>query len=164
MAGADVSTVNAINPAGTPADVLVLRRLIDAPRELVFAVWSDPLHVAEWWQPAGYTTPVFEMDFHVGGGFRYCIRKEGRDGCARGVYRDIVPPSRLAFTFQWQSGDAAHDAETLVTVTFEVQGEGTLLTFRQEPFSSSESRHGHGVGWNQVLESFESFVLAQRNR
>jgi len=98
-----------------------------------------------------------------GGGFRYCIRKAGRDGWARGIYRDIVPPSRLAFTFQWQSGDVAHDAETLVTVTFEVREGGTLLTFRQEPFSTSESRHGHGVGWNQVLESFESFVLAQRN-
>jgi len=159
-----MSPLNSINPAGTPADVLVLRRLIDAPRDLVFKVWSDPLHVAEWWQPAGYTTPVFEMDFRVGGGFRYCIRKAGRDGWARGVYRDIVPPSRLAFTFQWQSGDATNDAETLVTVTFEVQCEGTLLTFRQEPFSSSESRHGHGVGWNQVLESFESFVLTQRNR
>jgi len=158
-----MSPLNSINPAGTPADVLVLRRLIDAPRDLVFEVWSDPLHVAEWWRPAGYTTPVFEMDFRVGGGFRYCIRKAGRDGWARGVYRDIVPPSRLAFTFQWQSGDVAHDAETLVTVTFEVREGGTLLTFRQEPFSTSESRHGHGVGWNQVLESFESFVLAQRN-
>ena len=158
-----MSTMNSINPAGTPADVLVLRRVIDAPRDLVFAVWSDPLHIAEWWRPAGYTTPVFEMDFRVGGGFRYCIRNAGRDGWARGVYREIVPPSRIAFTFQWQSGDAAHDAETLVTVTFEVQGEGTLLTFRQEPFSSSESRHGHGVGWNQVLESFESFVVKQRN-
>ena len=159
-----MSPLNSINPAGTPADVLVLQRLIDAPRDLVFEVWSVPLHVAEWWWPAGYTTPVFEMDFRVGGGFRYCIRKAGRDGWARGVYRDIVPPSRLAFTFHWQSGDVAHDAETLVTVTFEVREGGTLLPFRQEPFSSSESRHGHGVGWNQVLESFESFVLAQRNR
>ena len=68
-----MSPSSSINPAGTPANVLVLRRLIDAPRELVFAVWSDPLHVAEWWRPAGYTTPVFEMDFSVGGNFRYCI-------------------------------------------------------------------------------------------
>ncbi len=157
-----MSPLNSINPAGTPADVLVLQRLIDAPRDLVFEVWSDPLHVAEWWRPAGYTTPVFEMDFRVGGGFRYCIRKAGRDGWAHGVYRDIVPPSRLAFTFQWQSGDVAHDAETLVTVTFEVREGGTLLTFRQEPFSTSESRHGHGVGWNQVLESFESFLIGKR--
>jgi uncharacterized protein YndB with AHSA1/START domain len=158
-----MSMMNSINPAGTPADVLVVRRLIDAPRDLVFAVWSDPLHVAEWWRPAGYTTPVFEMDFRVGGGFRYCIRNAGHDGWARGVYREIVPPSRIAFTFQWQSGAAVHDAETLVTVTFDTQDERTLLTFRQEPFSSSESRQSHGIGWNQVLESFDSFVVKQRN-
>ena len=158
-----MSRMNAVNPAGTPADVLVLRRLIDAPRELVFAVWADPLHVAEWWRPDGYTTPVFEMDFRVGGGFRYCIRKAGRDGWARGLYREIVSPSRIVFTFQWQSGDAAHDAETLVTVTFDEHDERTLLTFRQEPFPSPESRHGHGIGWSQVLDSFASFVAKQRN-
>ena len=158
-----MSTMNSTKPAGTPANVLVLRRLIDAPRDLVYAVWSDPLQVAEWWQPAGYTTPVFEMDFRVGGSFRYCIRNARHDGWARGVYREIVPPSRIAFTFQWQSGDAAYDAETLVTVTFEAQDERTLLIFRQEPFSSSESRHRHGVGWNQVLESFGSFVVKQRS-
>ncbi len=156
-----MSPSSSINPAGTPANVLVLRRLIDAPRELVFAVWSDPLHVAEWWRPAGYTTPVFEMDFSVGGSFRYCIRRAGRDSWARGVYREIAPPSRIVFTFQWQSGDTAHDAETVVTVTFEAQEERTLLTFRQEPFSSSASRHSHGVGWNQVLESFESLVIRE---
>ena len=157
-----MSPLNSINPAGTPADVLVLQRLIDAPRELVFKVWSDPLHVAEWWRPDDYTTPVFEMDFRVGGAFRYCIRKAGRDGWARGIYREIVPPSRIAFTFQWQSGDVAQDAEMLVTVTFEGRDEGTLLTFRQERFLSSESRHSHGVGWHQVLSSFDSFVLTQR--
>jgi uncharacterized protein YndB with AHSA1/START domain len=155
-------TATVVNPSGTAADVLVLRRLIDAPRELVFAVWSDPAHVAEWWQPAGYTTPVFEMDFCVGGGFRYCIRKEGRDGWARGTYRDIVVPARIVFTFRWESGDAAHDPETLISVSFEPQGERTVLTFRQEPFSSHAARHSHGVGWNQVLESFESFVVSQR--
>jgi uncharacterized protein YndB with AHSA1/START domain len=74
-----------------------------------------------------------------------------------------VPPARIVFTFRWESGDAVHDAETLVTVTFDAKNERTLLTFRQERFSSSESRHSHGVGWNQLLESFESFVVKQRS-
>src|SRR4051794_14744247 len=75
-----MSPLNLINPAGTPADVLVLRRLIDAPRDLVFKVWSDPIHVAEWWHPAGYTTPVFEMDFRVSGGFRYAFARQAATG------------------------------------------------------------------------------------
>ncbi|MBV9892305.1 MAG: SRPBCC domain-containing protein [Rhizobacter sp.] len=149
-----------VNPLGTPATALVLQRLIDAPAALVFAAWSDPEHVAAWWHPDGYTTPVFEMDFRVGGAYRYCIRKDGVDHWARGSYQEIVVPSRIAFTFQWQSGDAAHDAETLVTVTFEPDGERTLLTFRQESFAAASARHGHSVGWGQVLETFASFVVA----
>jgi uncharacterized protein YndB with AHSA1/START domain len=151
-----------VNPPGTAPNVLVLRRLVDAPPEIVFSAWSDPAHVAEWWRPQGFVTPVFDMDFRVGGEFRYCIRKDGRDGWARGTYREIVAPSRIVFTFQWQSGDAGHDAETLVTVTFEPQGERTVLTFRQEPFASDAARHSHGQGWSQVLESFDSFLVTQR--
>ena len=152
-----------VNPRGTPASALVLERVFAAPADIVFAAWSDPAHVKAWWHPDGYTTPVFEMDFRVGGSFRYCIRKDGRDGWARGTYREIDPPSRIVFTFQWQSGDAAHDAETLVTVTFEAQGERTLLGFRQEPFDSGTRRHSHGQGWAQVLESFAAFLAASRS-
>ena len=147
-----------VNPPGTPENALILQRLIDAPAALVFAAWSDPAHVAAWWHPEGFTTPVFQMDFRVGGAYRYCIRKDGVDHWARGSYREIVVPSRLAFTFQWQSGDVAHDAETLVTVTFEPHGDRTWLTFRQEPFATGSARHGHGVGWTQVLDAFASFV------
>ena len=151
-----------VNPPGTPATVLVLRRLIDAPPELVFAAWSDPVHVAAWWHPDGYSTPVFEMDFRVGGSFRYCIRKDGVDGWARGTYREIEVPSRIVFTFQWQSGDAGHDAETLVSVEFEPHGDRTVLVFRQEPFATQAARHSHGVGWAQVLDAFASFVTSPR--
>jgi len=150
--------------ATAPADtghVLVIERVFDAPPALVFRLWSDPARVREWWHPKDFVTPSFEMDFREGGAYRYSIRSAKNHGWAHGVYREIVPPSRIVFTFQWQSGDAAHDAETLVSVSFEAHGERTLLTFRQEPFSSSESRHSHGVGWNQVLASFESFLRAR---
>jgi uncharacterized protein YndB with AHSA1/START domain len=153
-----------VNPPGTAATALVLHRLVDAPPEVVFSVWSDPAHVAEWWHPEGFTTPVFEMDFRVGGAFRYCIRKDGRDGWARGTYRAIEAPKRIVFTFQWQSGDASHDAETLVTVLFEREGERTRLTFRQEPFASDAARDSHGQGWRQVIESFDSFLIRRQRK
>ena len=69
-----------INPPGTPTSALVLQRVFAVPPEIVFSAWSDPAHVRAWWHPDGYTTPVFELDFRVGGSFRYCIRKDGRDG------------------------------------------------------------------------------------
>jgi uncharacterized protein YndB with AHSA1/START domain len=150
-----------VNPAGTPASALVLQRLIDAPPELVFAVWSDPAHVAAWWHPEGFTTPAFDMDFRVGGGWRFCIRKDGQDTWASGTYREIAAPARIAFTFRWQTGDSAHLPDSLVAVTFEPRGEQTLLTLRQEPFAADAERHRHGQGWSQLLESFDAFVVGQ---
>ena len=140
---------------------LSLSRLFDAPRALVFRLWSDPEHVKRWWHPRDFTTPVFEMDFRVGGAYRYCIRSKGRDGWAHGVYRDIVVPERLVFTFQWESGDAARDIETLITLRFQAQGDKTLLGFHQTPFASVAERDSHAGGWGQVLDSLEQFLVAQ---
>lgn len=110
------------------------------------------------------------MDFREGGAYRYCIRTNGTDSWAEGQYREITAPRRLVFTFRWDSGDARHDAETLITVTFEPQNGKTLLTFRQEPFASVERRDGHAQGWSQVLDGLGDFLatgvqtLRERNR
>ncbi len=96
-------------PRGTPGDdSLVLTRVFDAPAETVFSLWSDPAHVAQWWQPDGYTTPVFTMDFRVGGAFRYCIvSAAGRGGLgARRISRDRrAAPHRHELPLeQWRPG------------------------------------------------------------
>src|SRR6266581_3309178 len=93
--------------SGNPADrTLVVTRLLDAPCDLVFRMWTDPEHIARWWGPQGFTTTSLDMDLRPGGAYRSCMRSpEGRLLCRRGVYREIAPPERLAFTFAW--GDAA---------------------------------------------------------
>ncbi|MCE9657272.1 MAG: SRPBCC domain-containing protein [Burkholderiales bacterium] len=155
-----------MTPIATPADTeqaLVLRRVFDAPPQTVFRLWSDPARVKEWWHPKDFTTPTFEMDFREGGAYRYSIRSEKNHGWAHGVYREIDAPNRLVMSFQWETGDVAHDQPTLITITFEAEGEGkTLLTFRQEPFSSEGERLSHGAGWGQVLDAFAQ-VLAGAN-
>ena len=151
-------------PRGTPGDeALVLTRVFDAPPDTVFSLWSDPAHIAQWWQPDGYTTPVFEMNFRVGGAFRYCIvSAAGQEGWAQGEYRVIDAPHRIVMSFRWDSGDPTHDRETLITVTFAPAGEGkTLMTFRQAPFDSDAARHSHGQGWSQVLDSFGRFLASR---
>jgi uncharacterized protein YndB with AHSA1/START domain len=147
----------------TDASALVLTRVFDAPPAQVFGLWSDPEHVKEWWHPKDFTTPVFEMDFREGGAYRYCIRSKGRDGWAHGTYKKIDAPHRLVFTFQWESGDATHDAETLITLSFEPQGDDqTLMTFRQAPFASTAARDSHGAGWGQVLDAFGQALAGVR--
>jgi uncharacterized protein YndB with AHSA1/START domain len=159
------ATMNTPSPrrqTGHEPLALVVSRIFDAAPAMVFSLWSDPAQVKEWWHPKDFTTPVFEMDFRVGGRYRYCIRSQGRDSWARGTYREIDAPTRLVFTFQWDSGDAAHDAETLVTLTFDAEsGERTRLTFRQEPFRASKERDSHAEGWGQLLDAFAQFVAAQ---
>ncbi|MEO8525504.1 MAG: SRPBCC domain-containing protein [Caldimonas sp.] len=145
------------------ASALVLTRVFDAPPAQVFGLWSDPEHVKEWWHPKDFTTPVFEMDFREGGAYRYCIHSNGRDGWAHGTYKTIEAPHRLVFTFQWESGDATHDAETLITLSFEAQGDDqTVMTFRQAPFASTSARDSHGAGWGQVLDAFDQALAGVR--
>jgi uncharacterized protein YndB with AHSA1/START domain len=108
------------SPIAEPAErVLVITRVFDAPRSLVFKVWTQPEHLVRWWGPRGFTTPSCKMDVRAGGAYRTCIRSpEGKDYWMRGVYREIVEPDRLVFTFAWEVEEGQPGHETLVTVTF----------------------------------------------
>jgi uncharacterized protein YndB with AHSA1/START domain len=164
MTAKEIAAMNTVATRADAEQALVLSRVFDAPPATVFRLWSDPARVKEWWHPKDFTTPVFEMDFREGGAYRYCIRSHDRDGWAHGVYREIDAPNRLVMSFQWDSGDAAHDRPTLITLTFEAQGEGkTLLTLRQEPFASEEERRGHDRGWGQVLDAFAQALAGARS-
>jgi uncharacterized protein YndB with AHSA1/START domain len=140
---------------------LVVTRLLDAPRELVFRMWTDPRHVEKWWGPQGFTTTSLEMDPRPGGAYRASMRSpEGKLHTRRGVHREIVPPERLVFTFAWEdaAGDLGH--ETLVTVTFAEQGGKTLLTLHQATFDSVAGRDDHRRGWTSCLERFAEYLAA----
>ncbi len=132
--------------------VLILERIFDAPRNLVFKVWSEPQHLAHWWGPKGFTLPVYSMDFRPGGAYRFCMRSpEGVDHWLRGVYREILESERLAFTYAWEDSQGRPGHETLVTVTFTEQGGKTKLTLHQAIFTSITARDAHQRGWTENL-------------
>ena len=123
----------------SPPLELVITRDFDAPRELVWAAWNDPEH-AKRWGPAGFTTPVREMDLRPGGAWRaVMISPEGREYRQHGVVREVVPPERLAFTFAW---DDHPEEEMYIEVTFAEHRGKTRMTFRQTGFASAHSRDG----------------------
>jgi uncharacterized protein YndB with AHSA1/START domain len=143
---------------------LVITRVLDAPRAMVFAAWVDEEQAAQWWGPKGFTSESCTMDVRVGGAWRRCMRSpEGTEHRSRGVYREIAAPERLVFTFAWEKGGApGHGPQTLVTLTFADIGNGrTELTLRQEAFETVAARDEHRVGWSGCLERFAEF-LAQR--
>jgi uncharacterized protein YndB with AHSA1/START domain len=142
-----------------PERVLVLTRVLDAPRALVFKVWTQPEHLVRWWGPTGFTLPVCRAEFRPGGAYRYVMRSaEGTEHRLVGVFREIVPPERLVFTFAWEDADGNLGPETLVTLTFADEGAKTRLTLHQAVFESVTARDLHGEGWNEALDSLADYV------
>jgi len=134
---------------------LVITRVFDAPRELVWQAWNDPEH-AKRWGPAGFTTPVREFDARPGGLWRaVMVSPDGVEYRQHGVVHEVVPPERLSFSFIW---DAEPDEEMFVEVTFAEQGARTRMTFRQTGFSSVGSRDGHEGGWTEAFDALATVV------
>lgn len=133
-----------------PDREMVLTRVLDAPRDLVWKAWTDPAHVARWWGPRGFTLPVCEMDFRPGGAYRYVMRgPDGKDYPFHGVYREIAPPSRIVFTAVL---DDVPGEEMLTTVTFAEEGGRTTVTVRQGAPAKEEYARGQRQGWTESLE------------
>ena len=132
---------------------LVITRVFDAPRPLVFKAWTEPDRLVRWWGPQGFTTPSCTTDVRPGGAFRFCMRSpEGTDHWLRGVYREIVEPERLVCTWAWEDAERKPGHETLLTVTFAEHGAKTKLTLQQAVFETVTARNGHQEGWTSALD------------
>jgi uncharacterized protein YndB with AHSA1/START domain len=140
--------------------VLVITRTFDAPRELVWKVWTDPSHARHWMGPRGFTATHFEQDARPGGKWRGCLR--GDDGSRElwqgGVFREIVEPERIVYTFAWDREDGSRGHETLVTITFAEQDGKTRMTFHQAVFDSAGQRDGHRGGWNSTFDRLAEYL------
>ncbi len=85
---------------------LVITRIFDAPRELVWQAWTDPKQLVKWWGPKNFTAPVAKIDLRVGGKYLYCMRSpESQDYWSTGTYREVVPPERLVCTDSFADAD-----------------------------------------------------------
>ncbi len=138
---------------------LVLSRVFDAPRALVFKAWTQPEHLARWWGPRGFTLISFKADAKVGGSFRFGMRSpENTDHWAHGSYREVVPPERLVYTFAWEHPDGKPKHETIITLTFAEQGDKTKLTLKQTLFESVTSRDMHQSGWSSTFDMLGEYL------
>jgi uncharacterized protein YndB with AHSA1/START domain len=124
----------------TPTDREIhIEREFDAPRDRVFAVYTDPALIPEWWGPRGTTTIVDQMEVRPGGRWRFIARDaDGSETAFRGTYREITPPERIVQTFEWE-GMPGH--VTVETATFEDLGDRTKVT-TTSVFHTTEERDG----------------------
>jgi uncharacterized protein YndB with AHSA1/START domain len=124
----------------TPSDrEIVSERVFDAPRERVFAAYTDPELIPQWWGPRGMTITVDQMDVRPGGAWRFVPRgPDGEENGFRGTYREVTPPERIVQTFEWE-GMPAH--VVVETATFEELGDRTKVT-TTSLFHTTEERDG----------------------
>jgi len=149
----------AASPVSPTGRELVITRILDAPRALVFKVWTQPEHVVRWWGPKGFTLPSYKADFRSGGAYRYLMRSpEGTEHRLVGTFREIFEPERLVFPFAWEDEEGKLGPETLVTVTLEEQGAKTKLTLHQAVFESVTARDSHNQGWSETLDRLAAYV------
>ena len=138
---------------------LTIKRHINAAPAKIYAAWTDPEKIAGWFGvPAKLKqgTLQAETDLRVGG--RYRISFDATDGehfQVGGVYREIVPNERLVFSWAWHS---TLERESLVTVTFKPDGDGTLLTVHHAQLFDEAAREGHERGWLGALDKLEKSV------
>ena len=143
---------------------IVAMRILKAPRELVWKVWSDPAHLAHWWGPNGFSITTHSFDMRPGGVWRFVMHgPDGRNYQNRVTYEEVVAPERIVT--RHGGGEDVEPVEFRTIVTLDDLGEETRLTFRMQ-FTSAEVRqkiidaYGADKGLVQTLSRLDEYLEA----
>lgn len=135
---------------------LTIKRRFNAAPAKVFAAWTDPEKVKRWMGGHEIKSVQAETDPRAGGRYRIVMHaSDGEEHDVSGVYREVVPNEKLMFTWAWKS---TPERESLVTVTFKSDGDGTLMTLLHEQFFDADARDRHQGGWNGAMEKLEKYL------
>ena len=137
---------------------LRVERTYDAPPDRVFEAWTSPELLRRWWaaQP-DWTSPEAEVDLRVGGRFRLAMRNtNGETHAVSGVYTEVDPPARLAYTWAWEELD---HPESRVTVEFREDDGATTVVITHAGLANDAEREQHGHGWHGCLDNLGRRVL-----
>ena len=151
---------------------MVVTRVFDAPRALVWEAWTNPKYVMQWWGPKGFTAPFCEMDFRVGGKFRCCMRTpDGQEFWNAGEYHEIVLHEKIVSSMYFSDPEGnkvdpahygiEHEAidDAYDVTLFEDLGNGqTKHTFIGNETMENAKNTGQLEGWNQILDKIAAVV------
>ena len=174
-----MTTKNSTHNATAPGkNELVITRIFDAPRELVWKAWTQPEMLKRWWGPKNFTAPHIKQDFRVGGKYLYCMHGApgpglpDQDFWSTGEYKEIVPLKRIVCTDNFADKDGniipasqygmpgEWPESCLVIITFEEVGGKTKMTLRHVGIPEGMMSEMTGAGWNQ---SFDKLAASLKN-
>ena len=139
-------------------DVLRLSRRFDAPRETVFAAWTSPEQLTQWWGPGEFRTTVAEVDLRPGGSYRLVIEAPGAPRMElQGIFQEIVAPERLVYTWKWVAG-WPDPSDMVVTVEFIDHGTSTELILTQHGFAAEGGSTPYAHGWESGLDKLGRYL------
>jgi uncharacterized protein YndB with AHSA1/START domain len=137
---------------------LQIKRLFKAPRDRVYAAWTDSAQMKQWFGPENVQTRNLIADARVGGEFLWdLVNPEGENMTIRGENRELQPSRKIVFTWQWQDDEDWENHTSIVTVELDDADGGTELRLTHEQLPNEASRDGHTRGWNSALDKLERF-------
>ena len=138
---------------------LILKRVLPAPRAAVYRALSDPVELARWWGPEGFTTPSVEFDPRVGGDYRIAMQPpDGERFRLSGKFLEVDPPNRLVYTFRWDPADP-DDRQTVARLSLRELGDGTEVRLIQGEFATEERLALHREGWSESFDRLDRVLL-----
>lgn len=147
----------------TTEDKVEVRRTFPVSRERIFAAWTDPEEMKQWFGGDHCRASGITVDFRVGGSYSVTGCRESETWNLAGVYREIIPPSRLVYTWQWLDDPDWEGGPSLVTVEFTEVADGTEVSVTHERFPTEESRGNHDQGWTQALGKLSGYLGGEVN-
>jgi uncharacterized protein YndB with AHSA1/START domain len=154
---------NSLDLTSDPRAMVGMREF-DAPRDLVFAVFTDPKHLAQWWGPNGFTTTTLSFDMRPGGVWRFVMHgPDGRDYQNRITYEEVVPPERIVY--RHGGGEDVEPVQFRQTITFQDLGDRTRIIWRGDFPSAAErdrviKEYGADSGLVQTLSRLADYLAA----
>jgi uncharacterized protein YndB with AHSA1/START domain len=152
---------------------LIITRIFNAPRKLVWNAWTNPDMFMQWWGPKDFTSPISKIDLRVGGEYFNCMRSpDGQDFCSKGIYREVVELERLVMTdsFANKEGNMVPASyyglspdfpmEMKITVTFKEQEGKTKLTLKHSDVKSLNDTDLNDMqqGWNESFDKLADIM------
>jgi uncharacterized protein YndB with AHSA1/START domain len=144
-----------------------ITRRFKAPQALVFKMFTDPMHFARWFGPEGHDVAACTLEARIGG--RFFAELKGPDGAQHrvmGVFKEVQPDDRVAFTWNWMGEDGKPrnpDTDTLVTIDLADRGDETELTLTHIGFQNDDQQMKHNSGWASCFVCLDHYLAEVRD-